>query len=253
MKKIFILIVAFVMVQHVVMSQCYPNRHSTNFFDGWISCEPAPSPNPLRPVSHFIMYDFGKIYKLGQMQIWNTNDPSHLDWGMRDVAIDYSIDGITWNLAGDYTFPQASGLSTYEGASGPHLNDIEARYLLITGINNYGGECYGLSEFRVNGTEVEVTTAVDDLAKLECVDVSLYPNPFAEKMTLVLAPGCSGDVRYVLYDAMGHELKSEKTSLVSGHQKSVEVGGDLPAGTYMLYIEFGGKSVQRSIVKMGKT
>ncbi|MGB4849280.1 MAG: hypothetical protein WBP41_15250, partial [Saprospiraceae bacterium] len=139
MKKLIFLFVAFVLFQHVTTAQCFPNRHNTNFFDGWISCEAAPSPNPLRPVSHFIMYDFGKIYKLGQMEIWNTNDPAHLDWGMRDVAIDYSIDGETWTTAGTYTFQQASGLSTYEGGPGPDLAGVEGRYLLITAINNYGG------------------------------------------------------------------------------------------------------------------
>ncbi len=252
MKKLIFLFVACVLFQHMVNAQCYPNRHSTNFFDGWISCEAAPSPNPLRPVSHFIMYDFGKIYKLGQMEIWNTNDPSHLDWGMRDVAIDYSVDGQTWTTAGTYTFPQASGLSTYEGAAGPDLAGVEGRYLLITAINNYGGTCYGLSEFRVNGEEV-VVTDVNDLAKLECIDISLYPNPFAEKMNLVLAPGCSGELQYTLYDALGHRVKAEKASLISGQEKEIEIGRDLPAGTYMLNIEFGGKTVNKSIVKMSKT
>ncbi len=252
MKKLIFLIVVFVLYQHLVFSQCYPNRHSTNFFDGWISCELAPNPNPARPVSHFIMYDFVKIYSLGQMQIWNTNDPSHLDWGMRDVAIDYSVDGENWTPAGEFTFPQASGLSTYEGAPGPHLNDIEARYLLITGLNNYGGKCFGLSEFRVNGEEV-IISDVDDIANLECVDLSIFPNPFAEKMTLLLAPGCSGDMRYVLYDALGHEVISDKTSLISGQEKAIGIGRDLPAGSYMLHIEFGGKSVQKSIIKMSKT
>ena len=198
------------------------------------------------------MYDFGKIYKLGQMQIWNTNDPSHLDWGMRDVAIDYSTDGEVWLPGGEFTFPQASGLSTYEGDEGPHLNDIEARYLLITALNNYGGKCFGLSEFRVNGEEV-IISDVDDLTTLDCVDVSIYPNPFTEKMTLVLAPGCSGDLNYNLYDALGHEIKSDKASLISGQEKGIEIGRDLPAGTYMLNLEFGGKSIQKSLVKMSKT
>jgi len=252
MKKIIILLVAFVMYQHVVNAQCYPNRHSTNFFDGWISCEKATSPNPARPASHFIMYDFGKTYKLGQMEIWNSNDPAHLDWGMRDVAIDYSVDGETWASAGTFTFPQASGLSTYEGAEGPDLDGAEGRYLLITGLNNYGGDCFGLSEFRVEGEEV-VITDIDDLAKLECVDVSLYPNPFAEKMMLVLAPGCNGDLHYTVYDALGHAIKADKASLISGQEKAVEIGRDLPAGSYMLNIEFGGKSVNKSIVKMNKS
>ena len=252
MKKLIFVFIALVIFQHLVIGQCYPNRHSTNFFDGWVSCEPAPNPNPIRPISHFIMYDFGTTYKLGQMQIWNSNDPSHLDWGMRDVAIDYSVDAENWFPAGEFTFSQASGLSTYEGDQGPFLNDIVARYLLITGLTNYGGECFGLSEFRVNGEEV-FPTDVDEITSLECVNVSVYPNPFSEKMTMVLAPGCTGELHYKLYDALGHELKSEQASLISGQEKSIEIGRDLPAGSYILKIEFGGKTMNKSIIKMGKT
>jgi len=251
MKNIFLLIACLVSVESIT-AQCFPDRHSTNFFDGWVSCEVAVNPNPERGKSHFIMYDFGKIYKLSQMTIWNSNDPSHLDWGMRDVVIDYSIDGEVWNTAGEFTFPQASGLSTYEGASGPNLNEVEGRYLLITGINNYGGECYGLGEMRVAGEEVEVITDVEDIT-LDCVEVSVYPNPFADKVALVLSPGCDGDLRYVIYDALGHEVHAQKTVLQSGRNSTIEIGGDLPAGTYMLYMEFGGKSMQKSIVKMSKT
>ncbi|MEP6646868.1 MAG: T9SS type A sorting domain-containing protein [Saprospiraceae bacterium] len=251
MKNLIFLFFAVVVFQFKVDAQCFPKRHSTNFFDGWISCEPAQSPNPDRPVSHFIMYDFGKTFKLGQMEIWNSNDPAHLDRGMRDVAIDYSIDGVTWQTAGDFTFQQASGLSTYEGGPGPDLGGVEGRYLLITAINNYGGDCYGLSEFRIDGEEV-VITDVHDVAKLDCIDISIYPNPFAEKMSLVLAPGCSGELRYTLYDALGQMVSSEKTKLISGQEKTVEIGRSLPAGTYMIHIEFGGKSINHSLIKMSK-
>ena len=252
MKKNIFLVIALVMVTEMIYGQCFPNRHSTNFFDGWASCEPAANPNPIRPVSHFILYDFNKVYKLGQMQIWNANDPSNLDWGMRDVAIDYSIDGETWLHAGDFTFPQASGLSTYEGDDGPYLYEVEARYLLITGLSNYGGKCFGLSEMRVSGERVILSDA-EEITSLNCVEISMYPNPFAEKITLEMEAGCSGEVRYVLYDALGHELTSETNSLNGGQNKKVEIGRDLPAGSYLLYIESGGKSVQKSLIKMNRT
>ena len=253
MKKTIFLIAALVGISQMVFSQCFPNRHSTNFFDGWVSCEAAPNPNPARPVSHFIMYDFGKVYKLGQMTIWNSNDPAHLDWGMRDVAIDYSTDGVTWLAAGDFTFSQASGLSTYEGEEGPFLNEIEARYLLITAINNYGGSCFGLSEMKVAGEEVEIISDVEDVTNLECVNVSLYPNPFAEKMTMVLTPGCSGDLRVTVYDAAGRLISNEVTSLITGQEKSMELGKDLPSGSYRLNLEYGGQSVQRTLIKMNRS
>jgi hypothetical protein len=253
MKKTIFLIAALVGLSQMAFSQCYPNRHSTNFYDGWVSCEAAPSPNPARPVSHFIMYDFGKVFKLGQMTIWNSNDPAHLDWGMRDVAIDYSTDGVTWLAAGDFTFSQASGLSTYEGEEGPFLNEIEAQYLLITAINNYGGSCFGLSEMKVAGEEVEIISDVEDVANLECVNVALYPNPFAEKMTMVLTPGCSGDLHVTVYDAAGRMISNETTSLITGQEKSMELGKDLPSGSYRLNLEYGGQSVQRTLIKMNRS
>jgi hypothetical protein len=237
----------------LVSAQCFPNRHSTNFFDGWISCEPAENPNLARGKSHFIMYDYGKVYKLGQTEIWNTNDPAHLDWGMRDVVIDYSLDGSTWIEAGQYTFAQASGLSTYEGETGPHFNDIEARYLLITGVSNYGSnDCFGLSEFRVSAEEV-ITTDVEPVTNLACIDVTLYPNPFADQLTFTLQPGCSGDLDYRLYDAGGKLLLNATTNLVNGQNKSIDIGRDLPAGTYNLYLAYGGQSIQRSIVKINRS
>lgn len=252
MKKTILLISALFLVQLYSIAQCFPDRHSTNYFDGWISCEAAVSPNPARPASHFIMYDFGKVFKLGQMTIWNTNDPSHLDWGMREVAIDYSTDGENWYTAGDFTLSQASGLSTYEGETGPNLNDIEGRYLLITALSNYGGSCYGLSEMNVTAEEV-IISDVKDLETLACVDVTLYPNPFADQVTMVLSPGCNGELRIIVYDATGKMLSSEKANLVNGQEKSIEIGQELPAGTYSLYLEYDGKAVQRSIVKMNRS
>lgn len=248
-----ILLIAYILLSvSAARSQCYPDRHSTNFFDGWISCAVADNPNPLRGKSHFILFDYGKIYKLGQAKIWNSNDPAHLDYGMRDVYIDYSLDGENWTEAGVFTFPQASGLNTYEGEDGPFLNDIEARYLLITGINNYGGDCYGLSEIRISAEEV-IISDVDDPVDLACVTANLYPNPFTDQVTLSLNPGCSGELRYILYDGLGKMVLNQTASLMQGQDKTIQIGGDLPAGTYNLYLEYGGKAIQRNIVKMNRS
>ena len=251
MKRILYLFCALMMMQSYAIAQCFPDRHSTNFFDGWVSCEATISPNPARPVSHFILYDFGKTFSLGQMTIWNSNDPSHLDYGMREVAIDYSLDAQTWHHAGDFVFEQASGLSTYEGAEGPNLNDIEARFLLITALSNYGGECYGISEMNVVGEEV-VVSDVEDIENLDCVEVKIYPNPFTDQMTMVLSPGCSGDLRILVYNGSGQMIYNETSSLVTGQQKSLSLGRDLPPGAYNVSLEYGGKSVQRKIVKMNR-
>ena len=70
-------------------------------------------------------------------------------------------------------------------------------------------------------------------------------------MTLGLAPQCSGELRANVYDATGKMLAFEITALVTGQQKSLEIGRDLPAGAYTLILEFNGKVVRRLIVALG--
>jgi hypothetical protein len=52
---------------------------------------------------------------------------------------------------------------------------------------------------------------------------------------------------------LGHPVLNDKISLEAGHNKSIEVGKELTPGTYMLRIDFGGKSIQKSIIKMSRT
>ncbi|MBL0007781.1 MAG: T9SS type A sorting domain-containing protein [Saprospiraceae bacterium] len=106
---------------------------------------------------------------------------------------------------------------------------------------------------KVAGEEVEIISDVEDIANLECVNVSLYPNPFAEKMTMVLTPGCSGDLHVTVYDAAGRMISNEVTSLITGQEKSMELGKDLPSGSYRLNLEYGGQSVQRTLIKMNRS
>jgi len=251
-RKYPLVLAILVFVLQGIQAQCYPDRHSTNFFDGWLSCQPAPSPNPARPESHFILYDFNRVYALRQMKIWNTNDPSRLNDGLRDVAIDVSRDGLSWTHVGDFTFDRGPGVSTYEGFDGPDLGGAEGRYLLITALDNYGGECYGLSEMRVAGEEV-IISATDDPANLDCVAVNLYPNPFVDQLTLGLSPACAGALRYTLFDGLGKMVESDRLDLLPGQAVSRTLGQGLPSGTYLLQLDFNGRVVRRPVVKMNRT
>lgn len=130
-------------------AQCFMDQHNCTWFDGWISCDQQASPNPARDNGHWIMYDFGQQYELFEMHVWNTNAPDHLDYGLQNVVIDISADGINWAEFGQYVFPQGTGDMRYEGTEVMHFDSANARYVLITAIDNYGGSCYGLSEIRI--------------------------------------------------------------------------------------------------------
>ena len=56
-------------------AQCYMDRHNTNWHDAWVSCQTDMSPNTSRGLGHWIMYDLGYTYILGDIHVWNINDP----------------------------------------------------------------------------------------------------------------------------------------------------------------------------------
>lgn len=125
----------------------YTENHSTNPDASWLSCEPTPSPNPERGISHWIQYDFGDIFALGDASIWNYNAAGASAQGFNEVLIDYSVDGVHWSELGTFNWAQATGTSSYGGFNSTIFEGISARYVLITAISNFdGSNCVGLSE-----------------------------------------------------------------------------------------------------------
>ncbi|UCF14266.1 MAG: discoidin domain-containing protein, partial [Phycisphaerales bacterium] len=128
--------------------------HSGAWEDTWTSDgdaenPPAPSPNPDRGNSQWIHYDLGHAYLLGRMHVWNGNEVSAR--GLKEVTIDYSADGITWNELGTFNFPQAPGSNRYTGFDGPDFGGVCARYVLLTIHSNHGGEYgYSISEVKIS-------------------------------------------------------------------------------------------------------
>lgn len=219
MKKILLYASVWLLTASSLYAQCHMERHNTNWFDGWVSCETSPSPNTAREDGHWILYNFGQAYNMGEMYLWNTNDPEHLDWGMNQCVLDYSLDGETWEEWGIFTMDMATGEPIYEGEDGPDLAGISAQYVLITAVENHGGECYGLSEIRfgVTGPYVNTNEVNNDNW---CLNVLAYPNPFVERITLDIQSNCPEDIQYWVSDALGKVVfaptqvnGTEKTSL----------------------------------------
>ena len=156
MKKLIgIAIAAFLLCLSVSTdAQCDTLRHNNTWFDGWISCTASANPNAARGNGHWIHYDFGQQYSLFELRIWNMNVPDHLNYGMQNVVIDISADGVTWTEFGQYVLPQAPGHSRYEGDVIMNFDTTNAQHVLITAIDNYGGSCYGLSEVRFRAQEL---------------------------------------------------------------------------------------------------
>ena len=111
----------------------------------------------------WIAYEFGKVYKLNKMWVWNYNplfDPegSPTGRGLKKVHIDYTSDGVTWTRLMDGTnnyfiFTEAPGQNNYAcdikvDFGGADVNQVVLTAPLIDGHYWMDDDYYGLSEVR---------------------------------------------------------------------------------------------------------
>lgn len=248
MKNIYLYITLFLVSGlQILEAQCYPDRHSTNWFDGWVSCEPSANPISSYGETHWIMYDLGYNYVLNETQFWNANEPKHLDFGINEFNIDYSLDGVTWDKLGTFNLEQGSGSSTYQGSEGPNFNATKARYVLITPTSNFGGDCYGLSELKIAITDPFTVVEEED-----GYNASVYPNPFIGSVSLrVVSLSQSEPLDYTLYDIMGRTITKGNITITEDNQNyQLPINGyNLSVGIYILKTNQSGKEKSFKLIK----
>jgi len=118
------------------------DTHSVALRDMWLSDTNQPA---------WIEYAFDRVYRLDKMKVWNSNSEleSLLGYGFKDVSIQYSEDGETWNLFAETQFEQAPGTDDYTGNDPLDLGYIAAKSVRLTAQSNWGGVPFSsLSEVR---------------------------------------------------------------------------------------------------------
>ena len=233
----------------MVHGQCYPDRHNTTWYDEWISCDASLNPNPDRGLSHWIMYDFGQKMEMKGMHIWNSNVPDKTDMGFKSVAIDYSEDGTIWEELGTFTFEQATGMNIYEGFDLETFDSFETRYLLLTGLSNYGAECYGLSEIRFN-MDSTASAIEENSDQKSCLAATIYPNPFRVKTTLSITVECNKKTIWFVTDSYGRRITANANIVTPTKQNITIDGSRWSAGIYYLTIKQENKIRQYKLVKL---
>lgn len=230
-----------------IIAQCYPDRHSTTWFDGWVSCETSANPNAAYGDSHWIMYDFGYEYQLLESVFWNSNEPDNINFGIQEFNVDYSKDGVNWINLGTYTLNQAPGTSIYEGEEGPDFNKANARYVLITPTSNYGGSCFGFSELKIN-----ITDPLEIIDDEDGFNATVYPNPFTDNATMrIMSLDENTPITYRLYDILGREILNNTFSLMENVDTyPITLNGkSLTIGIYLLKVEQKDKTRSFKLIK----
>lgn len=243
MKQLYTLIITIISLN--LSAQCYPDRHNTTWYNGWISCKENLSPNPARGVGHWIMYDFGHDYALGESHWWNNNEADALDNGVKTILVDVSDDGLKWNYWGSFELAQATGKPYYEGEAGIDFESVRCRYLLLTAVDNYGGSCVGFSEMKIAVDLLSANKDIDDT----CLDIKILPNPFKNNATVEISSNCN-DAQLSLYDSYGREL-GNGIKISKGSSESHQLSGrNLVPGIYLVVVSDGVNVVRKKVVKV---
>jgi len=170
-------------------------QHSTLPTDMW-----AGTTGGAEPV--WIQYEFDKVYKLYEMQVWNYNvsfEPL-LGFGFKEVTIETSENGMDWTVLKDAEFAQATARANYTTNILVDLEGVAARFLRLTANSAYGmtGQV-GLSEVQVlympvqarepepadGAVDVSVDTVLDWRAGREAAMHEVYFGTDAEALALV--------------------------------------------------------------------
>ncbi len=209
--------------------QCFEDRHSTLLEDYWISCTLEESPNSQRQNSHWIMYDFGDVHRIGTSHFWNINRPGYTNMGSKSITIDYSNDGVSWLEWGVLELDEAEANSFYEGQEGPDFEGLAARYILLTIDDNYGSNCSGLAEVRFES--LGLTTSTEETAFFN-TSLDLAPNPAHDLTRVMLDSPINTDAQISLIDVNGRLIIVNNVTVVQG-QNSWELNlSNLSPGTY---------------------
>lgn len=185
-----------------LFGQCFPERHSTNWFDAWVSCETSISPNSSK--SHWIMYELDALYKIDKFKIWNINDPSHLEWGTKNLLIEYSEDGNNWFIADSFVLTKATGTNDYEGDDWIDLNIPKAKFLLLTSLTNFKGDCHGFSEIKFSAEKIKLNTTISYEKNKMRVEVT--PNPFSNQIEVNINSSLNGSCQIEILNSLGQNV-----------------------------------------------
>jgi hypothetical protein len=134
------------------------SMHSADSDDMWLSALPDLNPS--------LTYEFDQAQKLDQMKIWNSNSESEpfVGWGLKDITVETSVDGVTWTSLTEQPIQltKAPGLPTYDTPDVIDLGLIQAKYVRINILNNWGGVVpqYGVSEVQFTGLPVQARMPV---------------------------------------------------------------------------------------------
>ena len=100
----------------------------------------------------WIKWEFDQVYELTEFWVWNYNATGgEAGRAWKDYLLEYSLDGVGWELFQTGTLPQATGTEDYEGTLAADFGGTPAKFVVLTatGDRDWGDtRSLGISEVR---------------------------------------------------------------------------------------------------------
>jgi Secretion system C-terminal sorting domain len=249
MKILFLFF--FVVSSHLLNAQCFPDRHSTDWFDAWVSCQMKISPNAKNPEGHWVLYDLGALYKIDKWKVWNINDPSHLDWGTKKLHVEFSEDSINWMDAGNFTLTKGHGNNRYEGMDWMDLIIPKTRYILLTSETNFKGNCHGFAEVRFSAEKIKLNTDVAD-PELNSNLFSAFasPNPFSDEVRIEVNSKIPGNYYYQVTSILGEKVIAGNMKMDKSFNHLILNSRTWTSGSYVIVIQKENEVIRLPLIKI---
>ena len=223
-------------------SQCLEDSHNSFQNQGWLSCQQSESAVKENGNQHWIQYDFGRLYTLRDMRIWNHNVWGETGQGVKSIKVDYSQDGSNWMSYGSLEVQEAPGSWKYVAPDPIDLEGLTAQFVLLTVIETWeaNSSCAGIAELRFG---VEPTTSIED-NPVDIDQFTIVPNPSTDVIRLDFTDFTKRDVSIV--NPIGQIVKK----IIDVRDLSINISiVDLKEGLYYIHIQSENKLETNSFVK----
>jgi len=221
-----------------------PDEHNTSVADMWISCDKRQSPLGGAALSHWIMYEFDEVQPIEAIQIWNFNHPLYASYGAKNIKLETSSDGARWATLDTLAMARARGDEAYTGEVFDDFEAFEAKFVLLTILDNYGDRCAGLSEVKFSLGEMTTATADGYLVN----QIVASPNPADASFNVDLSTFQATVYGYRLVDILGRVHTYDDISNRGTVSEITIVTAEMPQGQYALQLETDQGTIAKPIV-----
>ncbi|MCU0979894.1 MAG: discoidin domain-containing protein [Pirellulaceae bacterium] len=198
-----------------------------------------------RDVTPTLTFDLGKPRPVGSVRVWNYNEANWTSTGLKEVEFSYSLDAQKFSPLGVAILDQAPGDDDYSGQVVSLTKAVEARYVRLHGLSQWGGERCGLSEVRFfaggAGAPGAIAPGVRPAVRTAQGPEANRPNPSRPAVPgeeNIVFPVNSGviDVTAAPYNAKGDGTTDDTRAIQQALRDYADKGAIiyLPNGTYLI-------------------